>query len=85
MLVCGTRTDTGGSGGGRQVSEGEGRGWAERHRMTHVLTSAALGTGVNQAFHVRLLVFLVVFFACLSLNYSSLFNTVVHVSATFML
>ncbi|KAK4308013.1 hypothetical protein Pmani_020265 [Petrolisthes manimaculis] len=51
VVVCGTRTDTGGSVGGRQVSEGEGRGWADRHRMPHVLTSAALGTGVNHAFH----------------------------------
>ncbi|KAK8735523.1 hypothetical protein OTU49_005429 [Cherax quadricarinatus] len=50
VVVCGTRTDTGGTGG-RQVSEADGRSWAEKHSFSHVLTSAALGNGITQAFH----------------------------------
>lgn len=50
VVVCGTRTDTGGTGG-RQVSEADGRSWAEKHKFSHVLTSAALGSGITQAFH----------------------------------
>lgn len=51
VVVCGTRTDTGGTGG-RQVSEVDGKNWAEKHNFSHVLTSAALGNGITQAFHV---------------------------------
>lgn len=50
VVVCGTRTDTGGTGG-RQVSETDGRSWADKHSFSHVLTSAALGNGITQAFH----------------------------------
>ncbi|XP_063603861.1 dnaJ homolog subfamily C member 27-like [Penaeus indicus] len=50
VVVCGTRTDTGGTGG-RQVSEVDGKNWAEKHNFSHVLTSAALGNGITQAFH----------------------------------
>lgn len=50
VVVCGNRTDTGGTGG-RQVSEADGRSWAERHNFSHVVTSAALGNGVIQAFN----------------------------------
>lgn len=50
VIVCGTRTDTGGTGG-RQVSEADGKGWADKHKFSHILTSAALGNGITQAFH----------------------------------
>ncbi|XP_076068109.1 dnaJ homolog subfamily C member 27-like [Oratosquilla oratoria] len=50
VVVFGTRTDTGGTGG-RQVSEIDGKAWSERHGFTHVLASAALGNGITQAFH----------------------------------
>ncbi|KAL7646713.1 UNVERIFIED_CONTAM: hypothetical protein RMT77_001966 [Armadillidium vulgare] len=50
VVVCGTRTDTGGAHG-RQVSETDGRSWAEKHKFPHILTSAALGVGVTQAFY----------------------------------
>lgn len=50
LVVAGTRSDTGGSVNGRQVSEGEGRAWASRHGAHHVVTSAALGTGITLAF-----------------------------------
>ena len=50
-MVCGTRIDTGGSAG-RQVTEADGKNWAEKNCLGHYLTSAALGTGVAQTFHV---------------------------------
>ncbi|KAG0703726.1 DnaJ subfamily C member 27 [Chionoecetes opilio] len=53
VVVCGTRTDTAGTGG-RQVTEADGKGWADKHKFPHVLTSAALGNGIHQAFHTLL-------------------------------
>lgn len=50
-MVCGTRSDMS-SLHGRQISEAEGRSWAESHSFSHVVTSAALGMGVSQAFYV---------------------------------
>ncbi|KAF2350563.1 DnaJ domain [Trinorchestia longiramus] len=50
VVAAGNRSDTGGRPAGRQVSEQEGRTWAARHGALHAVTSAAIGTGVTQAF-----------------------------------